>query len=245
MPAQRELTQAEYIALTDCYAQAIREMIDAIGDEDTPGTVADYAADARNEITAFTMPDEAQLTADLIDAAIEVCTQIGYTRNLATFFSTFNAAVTRHLGQDVNTWLALGSDRVHYYFRQGGNSALLPANVFPPATALGSFAVTGSGAGTFTDGDAVDTTLYGGAQISVKTTHAIGAVAIGLTITCLDEDGEEVEVTGTIPENTLNDATIELGTAADRIVDVTAVEITGGTADDAFTVQTVEDRTLA
>lgn len=245
MPAQRLMIQDEYITLTDSYAQAIREIIDAIGDEDSAGTVAAFAADARNTITAFSDPDEAQMTADLIDAAIEVCTQIGRTTNLATYFSAFNAAVTRHIGGDVNTWLALGSSRVHYYFRQGGNTALTPKNVFPPATALGSFAVTGSGAGTFTDGSAVDTSLYGGAQISVKTTHAIGAADINLTISCLDEDGNVDTVTGTIPDGTLINTTIELGTAADRIADVTDVEITGGTADDAFTIQTVEDRTLA
>lgn len=245
MPTQRKITQSEYITLTDLYAQAIGALVEAIGDEDEAGTAAKFAADARATIVAWEDPDEAQMTADFIDAAIEVVTQIQRLSNLRTMFSAFNAAIIRHLGgtTDFNTWLAEG-DRVHYYFQQGGYSGFTNTNVFPPETELGTFAVSGSGAGTFTDGDAVDTTLYGGAQLALVTTSVIGAAGITVTLTVTDEEGEEGEVEGTITALSESGTVVELGTAADRFVAVTDCEITGGTASDAFKIVSVEDREL-
>jgi hypothetical protein len=245
MPAQRKITQAEYIALADSYAQAIEAMATAIGDEDTPGTAAYYAAAARAYVTAWEDPDEAQMTADFIDATIEVLAQIQRLSNMRSMFSAFNASTIRHLGATVNfnTWLAEG-DRVHPYFQQGGYAGLTPTNVFPPETELGTFAVSGPGAGTITAGDTVDTTRYGGAQLALVATSAIGSENIGVTLTVTDEDGEEDEVSGTITALSESATVVELGTSADRFVAVTACEITGGTASDAFKIVTLEDREL-
>lgn len=246
MATQRTITHAEYIELTDLYAQAIGALVAAIGDEDTAGSAAYCAAGARSVVVAWEDPNEAQMTADFIDAAIDVVTQIQRLANFQAMFSSFNAAIIRHLGTtvDFNDWLAEGDQRVHYYYRQGGYAGLRNTNVFPPETELGSFVVTGSGQGTFTAGDTVDTGYYGGAQVALVTSVAIGGVDIHVTLTCTDEDGEAQEVTGIIPSGSQSGAVIELGTSADRIVAVTACSITGGTADDAFDIVTLEDREL-
>ena len=72
MPAQRLITQAEYIAMTDYLAQMIEVLLTAKGVEDTPATAAAYAAACRNTITAFDQPDEADITVDLLPAAISL-----------------------------------------------------------------------------------------------------------------------------------------------------------------------------
>ena len=162
MPAQRLLTQAEYIALTDDLARMINVLLTAKGVEDTPACAAAYAAAVRNTITAFADPDEADITVDLLPAAIALVTAVERESEVASLCSGFNSAIISHLGQDLNTWLTAGALRVHHLFRRGGNTTIQPVNVFPPATILGSMAVTGSGAGTFTDGQAVSTSLYGG-----------------------------------------------------------------------------------
>jgi len=76
MPAQRLITPAEYIGFTDDLARMIQILFTAKGDEDTPATAAYYAAAVRNAITAFDQPDEADITADLIDAAIALVQKV-------------------------------------------------------------------------------------------------------------------------------------------------------------------------
>ena len=76
MPAQRVITQSEYIALTDNLARMIGVLLAAKGDEDTPATAAAHAAAVRNTITALDQPDEADITVDLLPAAIALVTAV-------------------------------------------------------------------------------------------------------------------------------------------------------------------------
>jgi hypothetical protein len=245
MPEQRLLSQAEYIELTDHYAQGIALLLTAKGSEDSPGTAAYHAAEARAAIVALAEPDEAILTADFIDATINTVTRIEREAEVASLFAEFNSAVIRHLDQDLNDWLSSGGLRVSHWWRRGGNTIIEAANVFPPVTVLGSFAVSGAGEGTFTEGAEIDTTRYGGAQVALEVLEqATGVAAIDVSCTCRTAAGGTVTRTGQIPGESAAGTTVELGTAADRIVEVTAIEITGGTAGDAFCVETLEDERL-
>lgn len=241
--AQRLLTVQEYIEWTDLLAEAIKVMFAAKGTEETEDTVAYHCAQVRNAITALSAPDEARMTVDLLPAAVNLVTAAERESDVAALFSEFNAAVNMHLGQDLNTWLQAGGLRVSHWWRRGGNTTIAPTNVFPPVTVLGSFAVTGSGAGVYTDSGAVDTTRYGGAQIQLEVTgNPIGDAAIGVTCSCRSENGGTVSRTGTIPAQSPVGYTVNLGTATDRVVDLLGITITGGTNGDAFRVQTIEDR---
>lgn len=245
MPAQRLITPAEYITFTDHLARMINVLLTAKGVEDTPATAAAHAAAVRNAITALADPDDADITVDLLPAAIALVAAVERESEVASLSAGFNSAVITHLGQDLNTWLTASGLRVHHLFRRGGNTAILPVNVFPPVTVLGSMAVTGSGAGTFTDGQAVNTSLYGGAQIELEVTgNPIGAADIVVTVAVTLANGTTSTRSGTIPNGSIVGATVALGEATDRIVNVTGVTFTGGTNGDAFRVQTVEDRSL-
>lgn len=245
MPAQRLVTQAEYITLTDNLARMINVLLTAKGVEDTPACAAAYAAAVRNTITAFADPDEADITVDLLPATIALVTAVERESEVASLCSGFNSAIISHLGQDLNTWLTAGALRVHHLFRRGGNTTIQPVNVFPPATSLGSMAVTGSGSGTFADGQAVSTSLYGGAQIELEVTgNPIGAADIVATVACIFAGGTTDTRSGTIPSGSIVGFKLELGTASDRIVNITGITLTGGTNGDAFRVQTIEDRSL-
>ena len=73
MPAQRLLTQAEYITMTDYLAQMIEVLLTAKGVEDTPATAAAYAAAcSEHHHRARPDPDEADITVDLLPAAISL-----------------------------------------------------------------------------------------------------------------------------------------------------------------------------
>jgi len=243
--SQRQITVAEYISWTDLLADAIQVLFAAKGVEATPDTAAYHCAAVRNAITALAQPDEADITVDLLPAAVNLVTAAERESDVSGMFAGFNSAVTSHLGQDLNTWLSSGGLRVHHLFRRGGNTTILPANVFPPVTVLGSMAVTGAGAGTFTDGQAVDTARYGGAQMELEVTgNAIGAADIVATVSSVFANGTTDTRTATIPNGSIVGAKVALGTSADRIVNITGLSFTGGTNGDTFRVQTIEDRDL-
>jgi hypothetical protein len=245
MTTQRNATVSEFISWADEYCKGVKVLITALGDEDTEGTAIHYAANVRDMVTALDQPDEAQLTADLIDPAIAVVAALAREAAIGSFYAAFNQGMRAHLGSDLNTWLAADGTRVNSYWKRAGDTSLLPVNCCPPVTVLGAYAVSGSGTGTLTDGAAVDTVKYGGAQIQLRVTgQQIGAASIDVSVTCTTASGSTVTRTGTITNGSEVDTLVELGTAADRIVDITAVTISGGTAGDDFQIETMEDRTI-
>ena len=246
MPAQRKLTVAEYLAATDLYAKGIQYLYAAAGTEDTVGTAAYEARLVRDMIGAFALSDEYQLQVDLLEPSGTVVTAIVAESASRDRFSQFNGAVTRHLGSDLNAWLLAAGARVHNLWRRGGNASINPANVFPPVTVLGTVAVTGSGAGTFTAGTAVDQTMYAGAQVAVKVLNQpIGAANVGVSVTGLDDTGATRTWTGTIPNGSVAGTVVNLaGTGVTRGVSASACALTLGTTGDDFEIVTVEDRTI-
>lgn len=241
--AQRKLTVAEYIALTDAYADGIAVMFAAKGLEATPATLAAYCAAVRNTITAFAAPDEADITVDLLPAAMACVDRAELESDVASLFAGFNAAVLGHLGSDLNAWLTADGSRVHHLWRRGGNTAIQPVNVFPPVTILGSFAVTGAGAGVFTDGSAVDLTRYADAQLEVEVINQpIGGANVDVTVVGTNRLGGAYSETVQIPSGSIVGTKVAIGTSADRCANVTNVTIENGTNGDDFQVQTKEDR---
>ena len=245
MPAQRQFTLAEYLGWTDNYSRAIAAILAATGDEDSAGTAAYHAAAVRNAINAFTDPDTAEITIDLLPAAADTVAKITTPTFLQVALSGFNSAILSALGADLNAWLTAQGGRVHYLFRQIGNPYIQAVNAFPPVTVLGSMAVTGSGAGTFTDGIPVNSSLYGGAQVQFEVTgNPIGAADITATAHVVTAGGSSTTLTALIPNGSSVGTKVDLGEGTDRVVDCTAVTFTGGTDGDAFRVQTKMDRDL-
>lgn len=249
MPAQRLITPAEYIDLTDDIARMVQVLQTAIGDEDTPATAAAYAAAVRNTLTAFADPDEAKLTIDLLPAARDMVTNIANLARIASYVAGFNSAVLSHLAQDLNTWLTAGALRVHPLFRQGGNASILPINVFPPLTVLATYAVTGSGAGTLTLDPTtlglINTALYADAPLEVKVINQqLGAAQIVMTVVGTDFAGAAQSHVATITAEAAQNAVFDVATASDRFARVTAATITGGTNGDDLQIQSKVDRSL-
>ncbi|MBN1630031.1 MAG: hypothetical protein JW990_09720 [Thermoleophilia bacterium] len=249
--SQRTMTANEYIAWTDILSQGIQVLLTAKGTEDDAGSAAAFAAAFRNEITALGDPDEAEVTADFIDVAIALLTEIERESAIQTLFSRFNSAVTSHLGSDVNTLLTNASLRVHHFWKRAGNLTILAANAFPPVIVMGTFAATGSGAGTWTDDPdtegEIDTSLYGAAQLEVEVINqTLGAAAITVTVTGTDANGDELIKSSTeIPLESIVGTKADVGVEADRFATVTSVAIAGGTNGDDLQIQTKEDRTLS
>ena len=161
-----------------------------------------------------------------------------YFGAISEYLTALNAA----LG-GLNDWLADNglyiSSQLRKVFAQ-----LQARYTFPPVTDFGSMAVSGSGTGTWTEQDSVDTDLYGDGLIEFVTESLIGVADIVATIVGIDFDGDTVTTSGTIPDGTA-DATVVAIAGTTRFAAITSVTFTGGTAADAFRIQTKFDRAAA
>jgi len=121
------------------------------------------------------------------------------------------------------------------------------ALVFPPVTAMGSFVASGAGAGTFTDGSAIDGNLYGPADCELEVTAKGGAdVTLTATVTGTDENGATVTGSGAFSAADVGDKVdVTPDQSGKKFQDITNITITGGAASDAFKIQSKVDRAVS
>jgi len=117
-------------------------------------------------------------------------------------------------------------------------SSLDAVNVFRSTQIdLGVFALTGSGAGTFTDGDALGTgsgkfsaTNSAGAQMQAYVGSGSLTVDMIMDLSVTYEDGTTASgVTATLSSGAVVGSTTNFGTSSDDIIDVTGAVFAGGT----------------
>lgn len=231
------ISTANFLIETKRIAKIIDLFNTAIGDGDDANTPSKGGANALAAIAA--LGDNDQLTALLPSAVIvaDALKQANYYGALYPWLLKLDA----HVG-GINDYLNDNSLHIHFNCKTA-YPVIQVRHIFPPVTDFGSMAVSGAGAGTWTGQDSVDTSLYGDGLIEIVTESVIGAADIILTITGLDFDGNVVDETCTIPNATGNDTTIAVD-GTDRFVSVDAdPTFTGGTAADAFRIQTKFDRT--
>lgn len=241
------IAASDFLALTDSLGKQYAELKLTPGDTHA-GNVLTGATNNAGRAQAYTDP---QQVIDLLPTlyALEGAAATLYQSANALFGSALQA-LNKHVA-GLDAFCVAQSIQVTSDFRDLANAALSssavkPAEVFPPsAVSLATFAVTGSGAGTYTHGAAVDTTLYGATQVQVVTTSLIGAASITVTLTLKKADGNTETKTATISSGTASGTAIDVATSADRYTDCTAVTITGGTSADGFAVKTKVLRTPA
>jgi hypothetical protein len=241
------LAAASLVTILDSIAKGVQLFEAGVGiDVSVANTVAKGAAN--NVTTLVTALGAAQdVTALLLEfearRALVVAGALYRTLQGERVQTAFDA----HYGGTggLNRFLATEGRRVHPDLRKIGIQLDAP-NAFPPAiVTLGSFAVTGAGAGTFTLVGDVDQSLYGKANTVVRTTTVIGAVAIVATLTMKKADGTTVAKQVTIPNGSGSGVEVDIGVhGTDMYIGVTAISITGGTAGEGFEVRTEIERTL-
>jgi hypothetical protein len=134
--------------------------------------------------------------------------------------------------------------------RKFGDSAVSAANASPPAAdSFGTVAITGAAACTLTPPTAyMDTTKYGGALLEIYVTNAFGSETT-LTFTGLLADGVTPWTSAAlvVPNLSAIGYTAEIipSTAKTYAAKITAVTVSGGTADDAFTIRVKTPRAIA
>lgn len=156
-------------------------------------------------------------------------------------------ALDEHYGGvgGLNRVLRANNKRVHPNLTKIGLSIDSVNTFCPDVVTLATFAVTGSGAGTFSAGTDIDTTAYGPANAVVRATTLIGAAPVVATCTLRLIDGTSTTKVVTLPAGSPSGTEVAIGTpGTDMFVACTGITITGGTTGDAFSVRTAVERTL-
>jgi len=164
-----------------------------------------------------------------------------YGNTAALRMRTYLDALNVLESNDLNQSLTDRAIQVHPNFDRLWYDArgvhLSRANVFPEVTVLGTI-TRGESQTVFVAGADLDPN-QGPAQLEVEVTHDIGAENDWvLTLTCKKLDNSTEQKVVTVPKGSEEGDTIDVGTADNIYIDVTACAGTGGQADDACQVQT-------
>lgn len=246
-----QLTIANFRTIVDKMA-AIANTIDGdFGTADNPGSPADPSDSGQAIVALLAGLSDPDPITDLLEPAENMARMLLGANVRGLFLQRFAELLGRHIGGYAAylTANADGQGNVEQVAAEFRNAVGMvdPKYVFPPVTVLGTFAATGATTGTFTDGNAVDQTLYGAADIEAKVINQqLGASEVTLTVTGTAFGGAAGGVTRTITipsASALNSThTADPGT---HICDVTNVTIAGATNGDDLQVQTILKRTIA
>ncbi|HYE85649.1 MAG TPA: hypothetical protein VEA16_04810 [Vicinamibacterales bacterium] len=241
------LALSPLLTVLDSVAKGVEILETAVGTGSEANTVSKGAA---NNVTTLQAIADSALQADLMSVFVARAANVKQSViERALIGASLQRALDRHYGEaygSLNAFLANQDARVHPLLRNIGFQIDAP-NAFCPTAIdpVASFVVTGSGAGTFTAGTAVDDTTYGKAHFRVRTTTLIGAAAIAATLTLTKADGSSETKVVNLPGSTASGTEFDVGLSTDRYLACTSISITGGTAADAFKVISTVERTIA
>ncbi|MCP3685464.1 MAG: hypothetical protein GY861_22660 [bacterium] len=142
-----------------------------------------------------------------------------------------------HLG-GLSSWLESSDTYVNSEIQDiyGG---IEPGRVIPPVTDLGRFEFSGAGAGTFTAGTAVDSALYGGANLEVFALTAVGDGSV--TVEGVNFAGDPVTLSSQAFGGALTQYDTVTIAGSERIISLTNVTVTGGAASQVISVRVKRD----
>lgn len=259
-----QITTANLKTLTDKLAK-IRTLLNAaLGDGSAATMASEHAKDNRD--TVRDIGDEVQVL-DMLQAYQDTYEKLLTLASAHGLVKPSIIALERHLTSGLNAATNVGTT-----WRYAQEFALLArklqvsldaAKVFPvpldDSVELGTYAVSGSGTGVFTDGSAVDTDLYGpyGDRAGAAVTDALELEVINqqiqgenivVTTTYVNQDGDTVVCAATSQINSASavgtKVDIELDAGDWGATDVSAITITGGTNGDDFRIQGKRERAL-
>lgn len=236
----------------DVIARGLELLETACGaDEVTDATLRHGVKNVQDRIAAdFSTQDLYSIVRDLASPVDTARTALVPATLAASLFGAMIRGYQAHLGA-LGTWLEAEDERVHHKFgevyRALTGQYLSPTSVvFPAVTMMGNL-TRGASASTYTDENAIDIDITGGAQLEVEVPAGvtIGGANWVLTLTCLTYDGDSEQQIVTVTSGATAGTKFDVGTAANVYTDVTAVTATGGTSGDHVHIQSKLLRSIA
>lgn len=244
-----ELAKASLLTVLDSIAAQVLVCEAAFGL--TGAEAGTVSLGAANNVATIQAIADAQVQADLAAVFRQRAAQVKagviaralYGAAMQRALDTHYGAVSGGLGR----FLEQQDARVHPVLRTIGFQ-IDPLRAFAPAVVdpVASFVVTVSGAGTFTAGTAIDTTLYGKARMVLTTTSAIGAAVLTVSCAMQREHGTLETKVVTVPALTGSGVSQSIGVSGtDLYVACVGLTVAGGTAGDAVKVTSQIERSVA
>jgi len=209
---------------------AMQQLVDRVGgyDEEIKRDLANISSEIKNTMAAFKLLLDHKLL-----RAIDSHLREEHKKGIDDFWTDENYPTYRIASQVAELCRAIGID-------------LSAVNCFPPVTIMGTEVVSGSGAGTFTDGDLIDGNKYGPANCELEVLVAATTVSVVVTITGNDKSGNEVTGTAEFSTAAVGDKVdVTPDQAGKKFQDITNMTFTGGAATDSWRVQSKVDRAVA
>ena len=249
------LLKANFETIVDKLGAIASEIESDFGTADgfaSPVDMSDSAEAISVLIAALTTPD---VLIDLMKPTEDLASKLLGANASKVFLNQYVHAMAQHIGGfEAYCTAALQIDAQGNAEQVPGElkdaaGELIPAKYVYSAAidtgeGMGSFDVSGSGAGTFNAGTAVANNR-GPCNIEWEIVDGTtGGASIVVTVTALDLDGNEATRTVTIPptQSVGAKAVFDVGT---WIRSISNIAITGGTASDAFRVNGILRRTIA
>lgn len=226
---------ADFLIETKRIAKIIDLFIAACGTGSETNTTSKGGANAKTAVLALGDADQVNALLPAASVLAEALKTTQYYGGLTAWIK----ALSDHV-EGINDFLSDESSYVHFNLR-AAYPKLQARYVFPPVTELANALYNGSWVDTC-EVNTIDIDSYGHALIEFHTESVIGAADIDVVITGENYDGEVVQTSGTIPTATGDDTVVAIAGSV-RFVKITDLEITGGTASDAFRIDTKFDRT--
>lgn len=243
---------ADFLDLADSIAAQSQELAKEMGTGIEAGTASLGAKNNYERISALGVGEEDAMI-DLLPAFEAQLDDVTTVPNAYNRFNRSLRALKRHVS-GVSTFLTTQSERVAPEFKtaieQESIETLLPENTFSPVVdPMGSLAITGLNAATWTPGTDIDDTQYYSANLILeKTTVAAAADAIAITFTCTKWDdtteNKVVNVDASDAIGTLDDVGVHPG---DKYKSITldSIVCAGASAGEGWKVISELERTVA
>ena len=241
------LSVAKFKQISDSIAKQHDLLKESVGDAQTAGTVQ-YGIE-QNLQRVMGLNDFDPMSA-LLQSTGQAKTSAHPLNLSQACQSEIIASLNTHLG-GLDNWLSGSDVRVHPYFEEVAEHCgqnISPANVFPPAinTSIGLGRINKDTPDTYTDGAAINTNLYGKANLYAQITSvASGSVSWTVSISCkkLNEEIEGQQVAFSLAA--LNQ-TSDIGLAdTDMYIDIISIAtVGGGSTGDAISIYSKEERTI-
>lgn len=238
------LSDAELLDVLDTLAQAQVDVLAEIGDGIVANKSSKAAANWLTTVLAFT---DSQKVLDLTQGAKSDADQVKGIAVAPRVLTQNILALEKHLAgiEAALVSRALrGAPAFKDLYESVTGRTLRNTVTFSPVVAnMGTFLASGAGAGTYTDGSAVDSTKYAAAHLKLRVITGPTGAALGTySVTCVKEDGtsevKAIAVAGASPLNTLFD----VGVVADRYKNVTTITLAGGQAGDNVRIESELER---
>jgi len=241
---------ADFLTIADEWAAGRVQADTKIGDGTTSNSLSKAAVNIRDDVLGL---DDEDQELDLLQPSVNLRTALTTTELIDKLneVRTWLTDLRAHVGGNISTFLTGESEEVHWAFALTYYNAfterLSAAAVFSPIVDMGDWLSSGAGAGTFTDGSAIDTVLYATAQLEayIPTGVTIGAGSLVLTVTCVKADNTTEDKDVTITDGAGAGTTFDIGSASDVYKDISAVSAAGGVASDAVEFRNKQPRTVA